>query len=282
MTALPDGEELLSLAVRTARDAAAYVRAARPEGRVQVAATKSSDTDPVTAIDRATERLVRERIAAERPQDTFLGEEFGESPGEELGEEGGRADGASGVRWVVDPIDGTVNFVYGLRHSAVAIAAEIDGEVEVGCVVDIATGHEFTAVRGQGSYLREAPDSDLVRLQSVAPPSASHALVATGFNYVPEVRAHQAAAVARLLLDVRDIRRTGSAALDFCALAAGRLDAYVEQGLAPWDIAAGGLVAREAGVVVAGLDGPPDERLVLAAPEPFAQEFFRLVRACGF
>ncbi|WP_370614245.1 inositol monophosphatase family protein [Mumia sp. Pv 4-285] len=273
MSGRPSGDALLDLALRTAREAAAYARDVRPSGRVEVAATKSSDTDPVTAIDRATEQLVRERITAERPGDAILGEEGGES---------GRAEATSQVRWVVDPIDGTVNFIYGLAHSAVAIAAEVDGEVEVGCVVDITTGHEYTAIRGQGSYRREGPAERAVRLRSVAPPEAAHALVATGFNYVPDVRARQAVAVARLLLHVRDIRRTGSAALDFCMLAAGSFDAYVEQGLAPWDIAAGGLIAREAGVVVQGLDGIPDERLVVAAPEAFAQEFLRLVRACGF
>ncbi|MGH1565597.1 inositol monophosphatase family protein [Mumia sp. DW29H23] len=273
MTPRPTGEALVALALTTARAAAAAVRASRPEGRVEVAATKSSPTDPVTEIDRATEQLIREHIAAERPDDAFLGEEGGESHG---------GSGATGVRWVVDPIDGTVNFVYGLPQSAVAIAAEVDGEVEAAVVVDITTGHEYTAVRGAGAYLRESPAREAVRLRAVAPSSAAQALVATGFNYVPEVRARQAAAVARMLLEVRDIRRMGSAALDLCALAAGRFDAYVEQGLAPWDIAAGGLVAREAGVLLTGLDGPPDGRLVVAAPEAFAEEFLRLVRACGF
>ncbi|QMW64822.1 inositol monophosphatase [Mumia sp. ZJ1417] len=271
MTGRPDPEALGTLALRTARAAAAFVRERRPAGRVDVAATKSSPTDPVTEIDRATEQLVRSMILAERPDDAFLGEEGGES-----------LVGSTGVRWVVDPIDGTVNFIYGLPQYAVAIAAEVDGVVEAGCVVDVAAGHEFTAVRGNGSFWRECPSREAVRLQSVAPAATSQALVATGFNYVPEVRARQAQAVARMLLDVRDIRRTGSAALDLCALAAGHLDAYVEQGLAPWDLAAGGLIAREAGVIVTGLDGPPDERLVVAAPEAFAEEFLRLVRACGF
>ena len=279
MTARPDPEALLTLGLVTARAAAAFVRERRPDGRVDVAATKSSPTDPVTEIDRATEQLIRSMILAERPGDTILGEEGGPILGKE---DRGSAAGASSVRWVVDPIDGTVNFVYGLPQYAVAIAAEVDGVVEAGCVIDGAAGHEYTALRGGGSYWRASPSREAVRLSSVAPVSASQALVATGFNYVPEVRARQAQAVARLLLDVRDIRRTGSAALDLCAVAAGRLDAYVEQGLAPWDLAAGGLIAREAGVVVTGLDGPADERLAVAAPEAFAEEFLRLVRACGF
>ncbi|MBW9205285.1 inositol monophosphatase [Mumia sp. zg.B53] len=273
----PSGEVLATLALTASRAAAAYARTARPAGRVEVAATKSSPTDPVTEIDRATERLIRDHIAADRPGDTILGEEGGEALAGETG-----PAGDTGVRWIVDPIDGTVNFVYGLPQSAVAVAAEIDGVVEAACVIDITTGHEYTAVRGEGAYLRESPARPSVRLRSVAPPSASQALVATGFNYVPEVRARQASAVARMLLEIRDIRRMGSAALDLCALAAGRFDAYVEQGLAPWDIAAGGLIARESGVVVSGLDGPPDARLVVAAPEAFAEEFMRLVRACGF
>lgn len=279
MSARPDPEALLTLGLVTARAAAAFVRERRPEGRVDVAATKSSPTDPVTEIDRATEQLIRSMILAERPGDSILGEEGGSILGEE---DRGTADGASSVRWVVDPIDGTVNFIYGLPQYAVAIAAEVDGVVEAGCVIDVAAGHEYTAVRGGGSYWRASPSREAVRLSSVAPDSASQALVATGFNYVPEVRARQAQAAARLLLEVRDIRRTGSAALDLCAVAAGRLDAYVEQGLAPWDLAAGGLIAQEAGVVVTGLDGPADERLAVAAPEAFAEEFLRLVRACGF
>lgn len=275
-TARPDPRALGTLALTTGRAAAAFVREQRPAGRVDVAATKSSPTDPVTEIDRGTEHLVRSMILADRPHDTILGEEGGETVGEET------LSSAGAVRWVVDPIDGTVNFVYGLPHYAVAIAAEVDGVVEAACVVDVASGHEYTAVRGGGAFVRESPSRQAVRLRAVGPSQMSHALVATGFNYVPEIRARQAQAVARMLADVRDIRRTGSAALDLCALAAGRLDAYVEQGLAPWDIAAGGLIAQEAGAVVTGLDGPPDSRLVVAAPEPFAQEFIRLVHACGF
>ncbi|MBD8606569.1 inositol monophosphatase [Aeromicrobium sp. CFBP 8757] len=263
-----DREELLTLARRIGLEAAAYVRSARPAGRVDVSSTKSSETDVVTAIDEACERLIRERIFAARPGDGFVGEE------------GDDVVGASGVDWVVDPIDGTVNFVYGIPTYGVSIAARQDGEVVVGHVVNIASGAEWGAVAGAGSWRYDGDE----RLVLTAPPVArlEHALVATGFNYVPEVRAKQAEAMAAFIPRVRDIRRIGSASLDLCGLAEGQFDAYVEQGLKPWDLAAGGLVAREAGLVLSGLDGEPDERLVMAAHPSVAEEYFELVRACGF
>ena len=261
-------EELLSLARTVGREAAQFVRSSRPEGRVVVTSTKSSETDVVTLIDEACERLIRDRVFAARPDDGFVGEE------------GRDVAGTSGVDWVVDPIDGTVNFVYGIPSYAVSIAARQDGRVVAGYVVNIAAGTEWGAIAGSGAW-RYAGD-DRVRL--TAPPVAkvAHALVATGFNYVPEVRAKQAAAMASFIPQVRDIRRIGSAALDLCALAEGQFDAYVEQGLKPWDLAAGGLIAREAGLVLSGLDGEPDERLVMAAHPAIAEEYFALVRACGF
>jgi len=261
-------EELLSLARAVGREAAQFVRTSRPEGRVVVTSTKSSETDVVTAIDEACEELVRARIFAARPDDGFVGEE------------GRDVVGTSGTEWVVDPIDGTVNFVYGIPAYAVSIAARQDGRVVAGYVVNIATGDEWGAVAGSGSWRYDGDARHVL----TAPPggTVAHALVATGFNYVPEVRTHQATAMARLLPQVRDIRRIGSAAIDLCALAEGQFDAYVEQGLKPWDLAAGGLVAREAGVVLSGLDGEPDERLVMAALPAIAPEYFALVRACGF
>ena len=262
-------EELLDLARTVGREAALYVVGARPVGRVDVSSTKSSPTDVVTAIDEACEELIRSRILAVRPNDSFQGEE------------GDDIIGTSGVEWIVDPIDGTVNFVYGLPFYAVSIAAAVDGEVEVGFVINIANADEFTAVRGQGSYLNSS-DAGAIRLEAPVVPRLEHALIATGYNYIPEIRAKQADAVARMLPQVRDIRRTGSAALDLCGLAAGRYDAYVEQGLMPWDLAAGGLIAREAGIVISGLGAIPDQRLVMAAHPSISGEFFDLVRACGF
>ncbi|MGZ5366270.1 MAG: inositol monophosphatase family protein [Aeromicrobium sp.] len=261
-------EELLEIARSAGRRAALYVAGARPHGRVDVSSTKSSPTDVVTAIDEACERLLRSLILRARPDDGFVGEE------------GDDILGSSDVEWIVDPIDGTVNFVYGLPFYAVSIAAAVNGEVEVGYVMNIANADEFSAIRGQGAWTHT--DEGPIRL--VAPPvdRLEHALVATGFSYVTATRTKQAAAVARMLPQVRDIRRTGSAALDLCGLAAGSYDAYVEQGLKPWDLAAGGLIAREAGIAVSGIDGIPGERLVMAAHPSVSREFFDLVNACGF
>ncbi|MCW2771424.1 MAG: inositol monophosphatase [Aeromicrobium sp.] len=260
--------ELLELARHVGLEAAAFVRSTRPAGRVDVSATKSSPTDVVTEIDEACERLIRDRILGARPDDGFVGEE------------GDDVIGTSGVDWVVDPIDGTVNFVYGIPTYAVSIAARRDGHVVAGHVVNIASGAEWGAVAGEGSWRYDGDARHVLaapRLDDLA-----QALVATGFNYVPAIRAKQAAAMAIFIPQVRDIRRIGSAALDLCALAEGQFDAYLEEGLKPWDLAAGGLIAREAGLVVSGLDGEPDERMVMAAHPSVAEEYFALVRACGF
>ncbi len=261
-------EELLELARAVGREAAAFVTRSRPVGRVDVAATKSSPTDVVTQIDRACEELVRARIKAARPGDGFIGEE------------GADLVGTSGVEWVVDPIDGTVNFVYGIPMYAVSIAARVGETVVAGYVINIASGAEWGAVKGAGSWRYEG--SRRVTLAAPTVARLDQALVATGFNYVPEIRAKQAGAVARLLPHVRDIRRIGSAALDLCGLAEGHYDAYVEEGLKEWDLAAGGLIASESGLILGGLEGGPDERLVMAAHPSIATEYFDLVRACGF
>ena len=261
-------DELFELACTVGREAAAFVARERPAGRVAVSATKSSPTDVVTDIDRACERLIRERILAARPDDGFLGEEEAE------------VVGTSGTVWIVDPIDGTVNFVYGLPFYAVSIAASVHGVVEAGYVINIATDDEFGAVRGRGSFRITTAG----RLALFLPPSArlDHALVATGFHYVREVRIRQAQSVSAMLHHIRDIRRTGSAALDLCALADGEFDAYVEQGLKPWDLAAGRLIAEESGIVFSGPNGVPNERLVVAAHPAISGEFFRLVDSCDF
>ena len=263
-----DGETLLGLACEVGREASEFVRLSRQVGRVDVAATKSSSTDAVTEIDRASEELIRRRILERRPDDGFVGEE------------GHDVRGSSGVEWVVDPIDGTVNFVYGIPCYAVSIAASVDGTVAAGYVINIASGEEWEAVRGSGAWLLDGDRQ--FPLVAPDPPQLALALVGTGFHYQQEVRARQGAAVARLLPQVRDIRRTGSAALNLCELAGGRLDAFVEQGLQPWDRAAAGLVATESGLVLAGLDGEPDERLVMAAHPAVAEEYFGVFRACGF
>ncbi len=276
-----DGEELLALAVEAARDAAALIQRERPAGRVESSGSKSSATDNVTAIDVASEQLVRSQLSAGRPDDGFLGEEGASEPSR------------SGITWVVDPIDGTTNFIYGIAAYAVsiaAVAAAAPGEEEraqgtavAGVVLDVVSGEEFTAVRGQGAWLRSGPEGHAHRLLVGQPESLGQALVATGFGYEAQRRAVQGAAVARLLPQVRDIRRMGSAALDLCAVAAGRVDAYVEQGLKPWDRAAGALIAVEAGAVVTGLDGEaPDERLVVACSPQLHAQLLAMVRDCGF
>jgi len=258
--ATPDPAELLALAVDTAREAAALVARGRASARDDVD-VKSSPVDVVTAVDKDSERLVVSRLLAARPDDGVLGEE------------GAATAGTSAVRWVVDPIDGTVNFLYGLPAYAVSIAAEVDGVVRAGVVLNVATGELFSAVSGGGAWLA-VEGADPVPLAVSAPPSLEQTLVATGFGYRAEARRAQGAAVADLLPRVRDIRRFGSSALDLCSLAAGRVDAYYELGLNPWDHAAGALIATEAGAVLGGLPGRPfAEPMAVAAAPSIAEDF---------
>ncbi|CAL9309528.1 inositol monophosphatase family protein [Streptomyces sp. NPDC052644] len=248
----PLRDELLAVALEAARRAGALLRDGRPAD-LGVAATKSSPIDVVTEMDIAAEKLITEHLAKHRPHDGLLGEE------------GADAEGTSGIRWVVDPLDGTVNYLYGLPTWAVSIAAERDGEALVG-VVEIPTrGETFHAVRGRGAWLGER------RLRVRPAPPLDQALVATGFNYVTTVRAHQAEVAHRLLPLVRDIRRSGSAAVDLADVAAGRLDGYYERGLRPWDRAAGALIAREAGALTGGRPGGPasDDLTVAGVPGVF-------------
>ncbi|WP_434743349.1 inositol monophosphatase family protein [Micromonospora sp. SH-82] len=248
----PSSRQLLDIAVEVAREAAATAHRMRVDG-VSTVATKSTDTDVVTAADRAVERQVVDALRRLRPTDAVLGEEYGagDTP----------TAGPGGVRWIIDPIDGTVNYLYGLPYCAVSLAAEVDGEVVAGVVRNVVTGDEWTATAGGGAYRAGA------RLHCSTQTDLGQALVATGFGYDPARRSHQARVVAELIPHVRDIRRMGAASLDMCLAAEGRLDAYFEKGLAPWDIAAGGLIAAEAGLRVTGLRGlPPGPDLLLAAP----------------
>ena len=263
--ATPDPAELLALAVDTAREAAALVARGRASARDDVD-VKSSPVDVVTAVDKDSERLVVSRLLAARPDDGVLGEE------------GAATAGTSAVRWVVDPIDGTVNFLYGLPAYAVSIAAEVDGVVRAGVVLNVATGELFTATSGAGAQLTVPGAADAEPLAVTDPPSLEQTLVATGFGYRAEQRRAQGAVVADLLPLVRDIRRYGSAALDLCSLAAGRVDAYYELGLNPWDHAAGALIAAEAGAVLRGLPGRPfGEPMAIAAAPSIADAFTDLV-----
>ena len=263
-TTEPDPAALLELAVATAREAAELVARGRATAGDSVD-VKSSPLDVVTAVDKASEELIVGRLLAARPGDGVLGEE------------GASREGSSGVRWVVDPIDGTVNFLYDLPGYAVSIAAEVDGVVVAGVVLNVATGELFTATRGGGAHL-EAPGRERVRLTGSHPVSLEQTLVGTGFGYRVEQRRVQGPVVAALLPQVRDIRRYGSSALDLCAAATGRLDAYYELDLNPWDHAAGALVAAEAGLVVTGLPGRPfGEPMAIAAASSIAAPFVELI-----
>jgi myo-inositol-1(or 4)-monophosphatase len=253
---------LLDLALSVVRPAAELARSMRRAG-VSGVTTKSTDTDVVTAADQAVERGIRAALAEARPGDRVLGEEFGSDPGPGPGTGSGPA-----VRWILDPIDGTVNYLYDLPQYAVSLAAEVAGTVVAGVVCNAATGDEWTATLGGGAYATGAGGSGAARrLSGSAQTRLGQALVGTGFAYDPARRGHQAAVVAGLITRIRDIRRFGAAAIDLCLVAEGRLDAYYERGLNEWDHAAGGLIAREAGVLVTGLGGAPaDSTFVLAAP----------------
>jgi myo-inositol-1(or 4)-monophosphatase len=194
---------------------------------------------------------VVEALRRDRPGDGVLGEEYGDSATTDPG----------AVRWILDPIDGTVNYLYGLPQYAVSLAAEVDGVVVAGVVHNAATGDEWTAVRGGGGWRGDR------RLSGSARTTLDQTLLATGFGYDAARRAHQGRVIAELITQVRDIRRFGAASLDLCMAAEGSVDAYFEKGLNPWDHAAGGLIAQEAGLVVSGLNGAPaGADMLIAAP----------------
>ncbi|MDQ6928877.1 MAG: inositol monophosphatase, partial [Actinomycetota bacterium] len=230
-----DLQALLELAVDLASRAGAMLM----EGfdtRSATVDTKTSATDMVTELDRASEAFIVEGLAKVRPDDGVLGEE------------GASRDGTSGVRWVIDPLDGTTNYLYGLPAFAVSIAAEVNGRSVVGVVADPSHDEMFTATEGGGAHRNG---------KAIAVSGASDlatALVATGFGYRRDQRSRQALILTEVLPAVRDLRRYGAAALDLCWVACGRLDAYYEAGIQHWDVAAGGLIALEAGAHVEGLD----------------------------
>jgi myo-inositol-1(or 4)-monophosphatase len=228
-----DSAALAELAIEVAQEAGALLTgfaAQRRAGGDLAVGVKSSVTDPVSEADRAAERLIAARLASARPDDGLLGEED-QDP----------RQGSSGVRWIVDPLDGTVNFLYGRSAWCVSIACEdVDGPL-VGVVHHPALGETFHAVRGGGAHL------DGLELAVTQVDDLGRSLVATGFAYDADVRVDQGHDLADLLPRVRDVRRDGAAALDLAWCAAGRVDAYVEFGLAPWDWAAGALLVEEAG-----------------------------------
>ena len=218
---------------------------------------KSSETDMVSDADRAAERSIADTLRAERPRDGVLGEE------------GAAVAAESGRRWLVDPLDGTTNYLYGYPAWSVSVALEDERGGLVGVVHDPSRDETFRAARGHGAELNGTPVSvsDHDRLET--------ALVATGFGYAPQLRAAQAGALAEILPQVRDLRRGGSAALDLSWLASGRLDGYFERGLNPWDWAAGRLLVVEAGGSVAELGGDPAG--IVAAGPALIEPLTRLV-----
>jgi myo-inositol-1(or 4)-monophosphatase len=255
---------LLQIAVAAAVEAGRLLASWRGDERPEVVQTKSSPTDIVTEMDRRSEALITSRIRAHRPGDTVLGEEGGQTAG---GSAGHGDDGRPGrVRWIVDPLDGTVNYLYGLHDWAVSIAAEVDGIVVAGVVEVPRHGETFTAVAGQGAWLHRGEAK--VALHCSAGVPLGQALVGTGFGYDPGRRRVQGEVLAALLPYVRDIRRGGSASVDLCSVAAGRLDAFYERGLNYWDFAAGGLIAREAGATVGGLAGRSESTSMAVAAGP--------------
>jgi myo-inositol-1(or 4)-monophosphatase len=252
-------QTLLGLARAAAEEAGQMLAARRPpggSGRPEVTGTKSSPTDVVTEMDRASEALITGRLGSQRPGDAFLGEEGGES---------GRGWGR--VRWIIDPLDGTVNYLYGLADWAVSIAAEVEGTLVAGVVAVPAHGEVFTAVSGGGAWL-QAGGAPPVPLRCNTGVALAQALVATGFGYGAGRRKVQGEVVAAVLPRVRDIRRGGSCAVDLCSVAAGRVDAFYERGVNYWDYAAGGLIATEAGARLGGLAGKPASPEMAIAAEP--------------
>jgi myo-inositol-1(or 4)-monophosphatase len=241
-------EALVDLAADLACDAGRTAATGRAERAPAAASSKSSATDMVTEFDRAAEHQIVDRLRRERPHDGIVGEE------------GSDTTGTSGIHWLIDPIDGTTNFLYDLPGWAVSVAAlDADGAL-AGAVYVPALDELFTAARGGGARL----NGRSIHCGAVTHPAT--ALVATGFGYVAETRARQGARVARLLPQVRDIRRFGAASVDLCYVAAGRLDAYFEEGLGPWDFAAGELIAREAGCRSGDFgDGPASSAELLVA-----------------
>jgi len=255
----PDTAALLALAEEIAREAGRLIVEERPRS-LSVTATKSSATDIVTEMDQASERLMVSRIRAARPDDGILGEE------------GADRTSTSGVTWVIDPIDGTVNYLYEIPSYAVSVGVRVGDEIVVGVVVNPVSGEVWTARKGAGAFL----DGARVRVNEA--PDLAMALVGTGFGYDAGRRERQAQLLTHVLPRVRDIRRAGAASLDLCALATGRLDGYYERGLKPWDLAAGGLVAREAGATVGGLFGvEAGEAFTVAAPEPLFSQLVALL-----
>jgi myo-inositol-1(or 4)-monophosphatase len=260
---VPSPRELVDLAEAVGREAADLLLAGldRQRGLVE---TKTTGTDMVTDMDRAAEQQIVDRIRGARPDDAVVGEE------------GTAQSGSSGVEWIVDPIDGTTNYLYGYPGFAVSIAVAVHGDIVAAVVVDVMHDDVFTAIRRGGATRNGRP------INVAEQPRLEHALVATGFSYQADRRRRQAEVLVRVLPSVRDIRRMGAAAVDLCSVACGRVDAFYERGLARWDFAAGALIATEAGARVGDLDGgAPTTDFVLAASPGVFDALRRLLSESG-
>ncbi|SER44934.1 Inositol-1-monophosphatase SuhB [Corynebacterium cystitidis DSM 20524] len=274
----PAPSELRDLAISIAREAGDLVRSRRAElagdrsaaGLRAATTLKSSAVDPVTIVDQASETYIVDRISRARPDDGFIGEE------------GSSKESATGVEWIVDPIDGTVNFLYDIPVYAVSIGVALQGELIAGAVLNVATQELYYAASGEGAFRTSEGTTAELRVNDVV--DTRQAMVATGFGYTSGRRAAQAEVLTKVLPHVRDIRRMGAAALDFCHLASGRIDAYYEHGLHPWDFAAGAVIAREAGahVEVPALRSSGDDGEVVIATAPgITDSFYQLLESGG-
>jgi myo-inositol-1(or 4)-monophosphatase len=247
--------ELEAIAIEAASEGARVVRAAA--GDLGTVRSKSTPTDPVTSLDVAAERAIREVLVTRAPGSSVLGEE------------GGVIGGPSGIGWVVDPIDGTVNLTYGLPVMSVSVAATVDDAVVAGAVVDILGGDVFSAARGRGAWREGSPIEPSAAIELAA------ALIGTGFSYAPEGRAAEAAYLSRVLPAARDVRCFGSAALNLCWVGCGRLDGFYQRNMQYWDFAAGELIAAEAGAAIVRPSPNNGQLLVASGPGIHAE----LVRA---
>ena len=257
-----DPDTLRDLALAIARAVAPEI--GRQAGQVDVSATKSTSTDLVTEVDRWSEAQIVSRILDDRPDDSILGEE------------GTGVTGTSGVRWVIDPIDGTTDFVYGHPGFSISIGVEVDENPVAGVVVDPLLGDEFCAAVGHGT----TRNGESVQVSNVD--ELPRALVATGFSYDADRRRRQARVLVEVLPRVRDIRRMGGAALDLASVSCGRVDAYFERGLNPWDCAAGAVLVTEAGGRVTDLEGRPTTGdMTVAAPLAIHGPLLDLLRSAG-